>query len=116
MALSTYLFSATYHSWSMKSPRKAIAMQNSSQVCCGSESDGTDEEEDDGRRYVVIVNHEEQYSIWPSQRPIPPGWRNVENEGSRLECLKYIEKLWTDMRPLSVRKRMNKTSRGIGRG
>jgi MbtH protein len=91
-------------------------MQNSSKMCRGPKAEGTNEEEDDGRRYVVIFNHEEQYSIWPSQRLIPAGWRNVGNDGSRLECLEYVETVWTDMRPLSVRKRMNKSSRAIQRG
>lgn len=54
--------------------------------------------------YKVVINHEEQYSIWPQTRTIPSGWRDTGKDGSKEECLAYIEKVWTDMRPLSVRK------------
>jgi MbtH protein len=59
----------------------------------------------DSDAYIAILNHEEQYALWPSERPIPAGWRSVK-EGTRIECLDYIEKVWTDMRPLQVRNRM----------
>ena len=57
-------------------------------------------------RYKVVVNDEEQYSIWPADREIPPGWRDAGKEGTKAECLAYIEEVWTDMRPLSLRKQM----------
>jgi MbtH protein len=57
--------------------------------------------------YLVVVNQEEQYSIWPKwKKEIPLGWRTVGKEGSKEECLAYIEEVWTDMRPLSLRKAM----------
>ncbi len=59
-----------------------------------------------GDRFVVVLNHEEQYSIWPADREIPQGWRPDGSSGTREECLAHIEKVWTDMRPLSLRKRM----------
>ncbi len=54
--------------------------------------------------YRVVVNHEEQYSIWPLDRDLPPGWTAAGKEGTKEECLAYIEEVWTDMRPLSVRR------------
>lgn len=57
--------------------------------------------------YRVVVNHEEQYSIWPSDRDVPPGWKAVTEAKSKEDCLKYIEEVWTDMRPLSLRKAMD---------
>ena len=54
----------------------------------------------------VVVNHEEQYSIWPADRQPPAGWREVGKEGTKDECLAYIKEVWTDMRPLSLRIRM----------
>ncbi len=58
-------------------------------------------------RYSVVVNHEEQYSLWPEgEGELPLGWRLVGKSGSRQECLDYIEEVWTDMRPKSVRDRM----------
>jgi MbtH protein len=56
--------------------------------------------------YTVVVNDEEQYSIWPADRDIPAGWRVTGVVGSKDECLAHIEEVWTDMRPLSLRRRM----------
>lgn len=56
--------------------------------------------------YKVVLNHEEQYSIWPADRENPVGWRDVSKVGSKAECLGYIKEVWTDMRPLSLRKKM----------
>lgn len=69
------------------------------------------DEENDTTLYKVVVNHEEQYSIWPADREDPPGWRNVGKSGSKAECLAYIEEVWTDMRPLSLRKYMEEMAR-----
>jgi MbtH protein len=60
-------------------------------------------DEEDDRTFDVVINHEEQYSIWPTTRAAPPGWNNVGVTGSKAECLEYINKTWTDMRPLSLR-------------
>jgi MbtH protein len=57
--------------------------------------------------YRVVMNEEEQYSIWRADRAIPQGWSDVGVEGSRADCLIYIERVWTDMRPLSLRKLMD---------
>jgi MbtH protein len=64
-------------------------------------------EEKDGTVYRVVVNHEEQYSIWPEFKEIPLGWRDVGRKGPKDECLAYIKEVWTDMRPLSLRQRMD---------
>jgi len=61
---------------------------------------------EDNLIYKVVINHEEQYSIWPAERDNPPGWRDAGYRGNRMECLEYIKQMWTDMRPLSVRKAM----------
>jgi MbtH protein len=68
------------------------------------------EDEEDTRIYKVVVNHEEQYSIWLNDKAIPMGWRAVGKEGPKKECLAYIEEVWTDMRPLSLRKAMAERS------
>jgi MbtH protein len=69
-------------------------------------------EEDDNATYQVVVNHEEQYSIWPESKEVPLGWKAVGKSGPKKECLDYIEEVWTDMRPLSLRKRMAEMSAG----
>ncbi|MDA3650031.1 MbtH family NRPS accessory protein [Saccharopolyspora indica] len=56
--------------------------------------------------YAVVVNDEEQYSIWPQARELPAGWRAVGVTGSKDECLAHIDEVWTDMRPLSLRRAM----------
>lgn len=58
--------------------------------------------------YKVVLNHEEQYSIWPADRENPLGWKDEGQSGTKQECLSYIKKVWTDMRPLSLRKKMDK--------
>lgn len=68
------------------------------------------EEQDANLMYQVVVNHEEQYSIWPAGRDIPLGWRSVGKEGSKEACLAYIQEVWTDMRPLSLRRAMDDKS------
>lgn len=56
--------------------------------------------------YIVVVNHEEQYSIWLQDREIPLGWSSIGVSGSKEACLRHIGEVWTDMRPLSLRKQM----------
>lgn len=57
--------------------------------------------------FLVVRNEEEQYSIWLADKPIPEGWRADGTSGSRRECLDHIEEVWTDMRPRSLRERMD---------
>ena len=61
---------------------------------------------EDNRIYKVVINHEEQYSIWPAEKANPLGWHDVGRTGQKLECLDFIKQAWTDMRPLSLRKKM----------
>ncbi len=63
--------------------------------------------EEDRRSYVVVVNHEEQYSIWFADRELPAGWRDAGKRGLKAECLEHIKAVWTDMRPLSLRRAMD---------
>jgi len=71
---------------------------------------------DDETRYRVVRNHEEQYSIWPLQRDLPVGWEAVGKSGTKAECLDYIEEVWTDMRPLSLRRAQGAVGNGQGGG
>jgi len=69
------------------------------------------DEREDKTIYEVVVNHEEQYSIWPDYRELPAGWKAVGKSGTKQECLDYIKEVWTDMRPLSLRKKMEEAAR-----
>jgi MbtH protein len=65
-------------------------------------------DQEDTQRYKVVINHEEQYSIWPVEKENPKGWRDVGQMGSKAECLAFIEEVWTDMRPKSLREQMER--------
>lgn len=56
--------------------------------------------------HLVVVNHEEQYSIWLVGRPVPDGWTAVGDARTEADCVAHIDQTWTDMRPLSLRRRM----------
>jgi MbtH protein len=73
------------------------------------------EETEDTTVYKVVVNHEEQFSIWPVDKENALGWRDVGKSGRKAECLAYIEEVWTDMRPLSLRKKMEEAEKNAGR-
>jgi MbtH protein len=57
--------------------------------------------DDDEGNFLVLVNHEGQHSLWPAFAPVPGGWTSAY-EGSRQQCLEYVETNWTDMRPKSL--------------
>ena len=67
-------------------------------------------EEDSAAMYTVLINHEEQYSIWPHWKEVPGGWHVAGKMGAKAECLAYINAVWTDMRPLSLRRLMEEKS------
>jgi MbtH protein len=70
---------------------------------------------DENTEYDVVINDEEQYSIWPTYKPIPAGWHTVVGQrGPKAACLAYIEATWTDMRPASLRKAMAEAAAGGG--
>lgn len=66
---------------------------------------------EDTTLYKVVVNDEEQYSIWPADRELPLGWKVAGKQGQKAECLAYINEVWTDMRPLSLRKKMEEAAK-----
>ena len=72
------------------------------------------DEREDTTIYKVVVNHEDQYSIWPAHRENPLGWRDGGKSGNKTECLDYIKEVWTDMRPLSLRKKMDEAAGRVG--
>ncbi len=66
--------------------------------------------DDEGTVFMVVINHEEQYSIWPDYKALPAGWREEGTKGSKQLCLDHIDKVWTDMRPLSLRQHLQATA------
>jgi len=64
------------------------------------------DDNDDKTVWKVVLNHEEQYSIWPADRENALGWKDEGKSGTKQECLDHIKNVWTDMRPLSLRKKM----------
>jgi uncharacterized protein YbdZ (MbtH family) len=67
----------------------------------------TDLAKEETTAYKVVVNSEEQYSIMLEFKDLPAGWRYAGKTGTKSECLAYVAEVWTDMRPLSVRKRID---------
>jgi uncharacterized protein YbdZ (MbtH family) len=70
-----------------------------------------DPDQEDLTIYKVVVNHEEQYSIWPADKENPLGWSDAGRSGPKAECLAYVKEVWTDMRPLSLRRKMEDAAR-----
>lgn len=70
-----------------------------------------DPDKEDTTIYRVVVNHEEQHSIWPEHKEIPLGWKDVGKVGLKADCLAFIKEVWTDMRPLSLRKKMEEMAK-----
>lgn len=68
-------------------------------------------EQEENTIYTAVVNDEEQYSIWFADRKIPLGWHEAGKSGTKEECLSYIEEVWQDMRPLSLRKKMGEAAK-----
>lgn len=62
----------------------------------------------DNSGYRVVINHEEQYSIWPAELELAKGWKNAGMKGTLADCTDYIREVWTDMRPLSLRRRVER--------
>lgn len=65
------------------------------------------DEQEDKRVYIVLINSEGQYSLWPKEKSVPSGWRYADKEGSESECSAYVDSVWTDMRPISLRNKMD---------
>lgn len=70
-----------------------------------------DEDREDKTIYKVVINHEEQYSIWPAHKENPMGWTDAGKSGTKEECLAYIKEVWTDMRPKSLRDKLDQESK-----
>jgi MbtH protein len=70
------------------------------------------EEREDTTIYEAVVNQEEQYSIWPADRELPLGWNKAGKQGTKTEVLAWIEEVWTDMRPKSLRDKMAAAGQG----
>jgi MbtH protein len=68
------------------------------------------DEKQDETAYLVLINNEEQYSLWPAHLGVPTGW-TVVSEGTHAQCFQYVDRVWTDMRPLSLRKEMEQRTK-----
>src|SRR5579864_3951690 len=94
---------AAFPSWVMRNTSKP----NSTEI----EMSVNNSDKEDTTIYKVVMNHEEQYSIWPSYKEMPLGWKDAGKTGPKEECLAYIKEVWTDMRPLSLRKKMEELAK-----
>lgn len=75
--------------------------------------------DDENGQFLVLVNDEEQRSLWPAFAAVPHGW-TIEHGGgaqqgaTRQDCLDFIEKTWTDLRPRSLRVAMEAAATEFG--
>ena len=83
-----------------------MSLDDNKFIECLSGGEMNRDEIEDTTIYKVVLNHEEQYSIWPADRENALGWKDAGKSGTKAECLAYIKEVWTDMRPLSLRKKM----------
>jgi MbtH protein len=74
----------------------------------GKEALLSEQRNEDLGQFIIVMNHEEQYSIWSAEKQIPLGWRAVGQVGSKQECVRQINEMWIDMRPLSLRRAMSR--------
>ncbi|MDT2009345.1 MbtH family NRPS accessory protein [Rhodococcus opacus] len=58
---------------------------------------------DPERLYTTVCNDEGQYSIWPDGKVVPAGWTVIGTRDTKENCLDYIRRTWTDLRPRSLR-------------
>jgi MbtH protein len=67
---------------------------------------------DENGTFEVLRNDEDQYSLWPLGLDVPAGWHQVGKTGTKDECSAYVDEVWTDMRPRSLRERMERAGQG----
>lgn len=58
---------------------------------------------------LVLINDAERHSLWPTFVDVPAGWTAVFGEADRAACLDYIERNWLDIRPKSLRDRLEQS-------
>ncbi|WP_153101832.1 MbtH family protein [Paraburkholderia hayleyella] len=87
-------------------PSQSASRASSSPVSSSSSPSAADAADPGETDYTVVINDEEQYSIWPTFRAVPAGWREVGVRGTKTVCLAHIEVVWTDMRPASLRRHL----------
>lgn len=73
------------------------------------------DESDDVTVFQAVINHEDQYSIWPVDQEVPNGWKPAGRTGTKEECLAWIDEVWTDMRPRSLREKLGEAPEGSSR-
>ncbi|GGN03398.1 MbtH protein [Actinoplanes campanulatus] len=55
--------------------------------------------DDSEARFLVLTNEHDQHSLWPATVTVPAGWSVALAESARDECVRYVERNWTDLRP-----------------
>lgn len=67
--------------------------------------------DDENGEFLVLVNAENQYSLWPAHLEIPAGWTVTGPRGKLQICVDWVDRNWTDMRPLSLVREMEEDER-----
>jgi MbtH protein len=67
--------------------------------------------DDESGTFAVLVNDEGQHSLWPIFVQVPKGWKSIYGPADRKSCLDYVNQNWTDMRPNSLIKFMERNEK-----
>jgi MbtH protein len=62
-----------------------------------------DEEEDTTTYRVMLADESRAYTILPEGQKPPVGWKDAGVKGRKEECLTYIQRVWAEMRPLTLK-------------
>lgn len=57
-------------------------------------------------QFRVVRNDEEQHALWPAGAALPAGWHAEGFTGSEEECAAHVDRVWPDIRPLTLRRRL----------
>ena len=68
--------------------------------------------DDENGTFLVLVNEENQHSLWPDFLDVPAGWVVANGPAGRAESLDFVERSWTDMRPVSLVRALREQEQG----
>jgi MbtH protein len=52
--------------------------------------------------YTVILGGDDTIALWPADRPVPDGWREIGVRGSRRACVDALEAAAAEIGPSST--------------
>ncbi|MGK9175810.1 MbtH family NRPS accessory protein [Yokenella regensburgei] len=50
-------------------------------------------------QFYILQNSQQQYSLWPQQCALPPGWQVICEPASQAECADWLAQRWQTLTP-----------------